>query len=111
MSSGCVIETFKYQNNYMNITMVMETMQIRMNHGLIKRMDELVKEGIYANRSDVIRDAVRRFVIEKDIRSMVGIIPNTGDSVKEVREIRKKLSKEIKSFDDYKKLMEEVNNL
>ena len=35
-----------------------------------------------------------------DIHDMVGIIPDTGDSVREVREIRKKLSKEIKSVDD-----------
>lgn len=34
----------------------------------------------------------------------IGTLPNTGDSVKEVREIRKKLSKE--KFD-----LEEINNL
>lgn len=28
------------------------------------------------------------------LNKMIGIIPNTGDSVKEIREIRKKLSKE-----------------
>ncbi len=38
----------------------------------------------------MVRDAVRRLVLDK----IVGIIPNTGDSVKEVREIRKKLSAE-----------------
>ena len=38
---------------------------------------------------------------------MIGSIPNTGDSVEEVKEIRRKLSKEIKSFKDIEKL----NNL
>ena len=67
----------------------MDTVQIRLSHGLVERIDDFVDLGIYANRSDVIRDAVRRLVVEK----LVGIIPDTGDSVKEVREIRKKLSK------------------
>ncbi len=40
--------------------------QIRMNQALLKRVDTLVKSGIYSNRSDVIRDAVRRFVWEKE---------------------------------------------
>ena len=38
---------------------------------------------------------------------MIGIIPNTGDSVQEVKEMRRKLSKEIKSFED----IEKINNL
>lgn len=83
--------------------MVMDTLQIRLSHGLVNLIDGLVKEGIYANRSDAIRDAVRRFVWEKQI----GSIPNTGDSVKEIRKIRNKLSKEIKSFKD----IEEINKL
>lgn len=71
--------------------MVMDTLQIRMNKELLKRIDSLVKSGIYSNRSDVIRDSVRRFVWEKEI----GRIKNNGkDSVKEIREIREKLSQE-----------------
>lgn len=35
---------------------------------------------------------------------MIGIIPNNKDSVKEVREIRKKLSKQVKTFNDIKKI-------
>lgn len=71
-----------------------------MNPELLKRIDSMVKSGIYNNRSDVIRDAVRRFVWEKQI----GSIPNKGDSVKQVREAREKLSKE--KFD-----LSEINNL
>jgi len=80
--------------------MVMDTLQIRMNPELLKRIDLMVKTGIYSNRADVIRDAVRRFIWEKEI----GSIPNKEDSVKQVREIRKKLSKE--KFD-----LNEINNL
>ena len=79
--------------------MTMDTLQIRMNPGLIKLVDEIVKSGVYANRSDVIRDAVRRFVWEKE----VGSISRKGNSVEIVREIRKKLSKE-------KVELEELNN-
>ena len=83
--------------------MVMDTVQVRLSHGLIESMDDLVDTGIYSSRSDVVRDAVRRLVLDK----LVGIIPNTGDSVKEMREIKKKWSKEIKSFKDIK----EINKL
>ena len=83
--------------------MVMDTIQIRLSHGLVERLDGLVGTGIYANRSDAIRDAVRRLVLE----SMIGIIANTEDSVKEVRKIRNKMSKEVKSFKD----IEEMNKL
>ena len=86
--------------HYNNITMVMDTLQIRMNPELLKRIDLMVKTGTYSNRADVIRDAVRRFVWEKEI----GSIPNKEDSVKQVREIRKKLSKG--KFD-----LDEINNL
>ena len=80
--------------------MAMNVLQIRMNTGLVKMMDNLVKQGVYSNRSDVIRDAVRRFVWEKE----VGTIPNKGNSVKEIRKIRKKLSKMPIDLD-------EINNL
>jgi len=77
--------------------MVMDTLQIRMNKELLKRIDSLVKSGIYSNRSDVIRDATRRFVWEKE----VGSIKNDGkNSVEQIREIRKKLSKEPIDIDE-----------
>lgn len=82
--------------------MVMDTFQIRMNKELVRRMDIMVKSGFYANRSDVIRDAVRRFVWANEI----GSISNKGNSVKEIRKIRDKLSKQVKSYKD----IEEINN-
>ena len=82
--------------------MVMDTVQIRLSHGLVNKIDDLVGTGIYANRSDVIRDAVRRLVLDK----MVGIIHDTGDSVKEIRKIRAKLSKEKIDLGEINKLAE-----
>ena len=80
--------------------MVMDTLQIRMNKELLKRVDLIVKTGIYSNRADVIRDAVRRFVWEKEI----GSISNKGNSDEAVKKIRARLSKERISLD-------EINNL
>lgn len=76
----------------------MDTLQIRMNKELLKRIDALVKTGVYSNRSDIIRDAVRRFIWEKE----AGSISNKGNSVGEIRKIREKLS-EIN--------LDEINNL
>lgn len=83
-----------------SITMSMAVTQVRLPRGLIKEVDKLVDKGLYASKSDVIRDAIRKLVLEKQ----VGSIPDTGDSVKEVRKIRKKLSK--KKFD-----LDEINKL
>lgn len=83
--------------------MAMEVAQVRLPERLMEEVDNLVDKGLYTNKSDVIRDALRKLILEKQI----GTIPNTGDSVKEIREIRKKLSKEIKSFKD----IEEINKL
>lgn len=91
---------FIYKKHYYSITMVMDTLQIRLSHGLVERIDSLVDSGIYSNRADAIRDAVRRLVLNK----MIGILPDTGDSVEEVREIRKKLSKEKFDINEINKL-------
>jgi len=80
--------------------MVMDTVQVRLSHGLIEMIDNFVKTGIYANRSDVIRDSVRRMVLEQQ----VGTIPNTGNSVNEIRKIREKLSSEKVDLDEINKL-------
>ena len=40
----------------------MEPIQIRMTQKLIDLVDELVQEGTYSNRSEAIRDAIRRHV-------------------------------------------------
>ena len=83
--------------------MTMSVTQVRLPEGLEKQLDSLVKRGLYASKSDAVRAAVRKLVLD----GMIGIIPNTGDSVKEIREIRKKLSKKVKSLKD----LEEMNKL
>lgn len=80
----------------------MDTIQVRLSHGLVEKMDDFVETGLYSSRSDIVRDAVRRLVLDK----FVGIIPNTGDSVNEIRELRKKMSKEKFSLHDINKLAE-----
>ena len=80
--------------------MTMETMQIRMGNGLIKRVDNLVKTGIYSNRSDTIRDAVRRLVLN----DLIGITPNNENSVKQIKSLRNKLSKEKVDLNEINKL-------
>ncbi len=80
--------------------MVMDTFQIRMNKELIRRIDFMVKTGIYSNRADVIRDAVRRFVWEKE----VGSISNKGNSEETLKKLRTRLSKEKIDLD-------KINNL
>jgi len=80
--------------------MVMDSIQVRLGQGLIKKIDALVDTGVYSSRSDVLRDAVRRLVIDK----LIGIIPEEGDSVKQVREVRRKLSKEKFDLDEINKL-------
>jgi len=79
---------------------MMTVTQVRMPDGLMKEVDKLVNKGLYANKSDAVRDAVRKMILEK----YVGIIPNTGDSVKEIREIRKILSKQTHSLKELNQL-------
>ena len=80
--------------------MAMETMQIRMNKELIQRVDALVKTGIYSNRSDAIRDAVRRLILN----DLVGILSNNKNSIQQIKSTRKKLSKEKFNLQEINKL-------
>ena len=52
----------------------------------------------------------------RDFSDMIGLLPNTGDSVKEVREIRRRDSEKLKGLDlndpkVVKKLVDELNKL
>jgi hypothetical protein len=80
--------------------MPMSVIQVRLPQEIIKDIDGFVKSGKYTTRSDVVRDAVRRMFLYQ----FVGIAPNTGDSVKEVRKIRKKLSREPLDIDEINRL-------
>ncbi len=46
--------------------MVMETVQIRLTEKQIRNIEGLVKKGVYPNRSEAVRDAVRRLVDESE---------------------------------------------
>jgi Arc/MetJ-type ribon-helix-helix transcriptional regulator len=46
--------------------MVMETVQIRLTEKQIKNIESLVKKGVYPNRSEAVRDAVRKLVDEAE---------------------------------------------
>lgn len=76
-----------------------EIAQFRIPKGLMNEVNALVEKGLYSNKSDVIRDALRKLVIENQI----GTIPNNQNSVKQIRKARNELSKEIKSFKDFEK--------
>ena len=76
--------------------MVMDTIQVRLSYGIVKKIDELVETGVYSSRSDVLRDAVRRLVLDK----LVGVLQNESNNVKEVKALRKKLSKEKIDLDE-----------
>jgi len=54
--------------------------QIRINRKMIEKIDQLVEAGVYSNRSEVIRDATRRLVIEFSGKSGI-----SRDFVQEVK--------------------------
>jgi Arc/MetJ-type ribon-helix-helix transcriptional regulator len=80
--------------------MVMDTIQIRLNPEMIAKIDILVKQGMYANRGDAIRDAVRKSFWAQQ----VGTIKAKGNSVRQIRALRKKLSKEPLDLDEINRL-------
>ena len=40
----------------------MHPIQIRLTRELVEKVDELVENGVYPNRSEAIRDAVRKLI-------------------------------------------------
>jgi len=50
----------------------MESVQIRITHQLLGRIDRLVGKGIYSNRNEAIRDAVRRLAFEYEALTRTG---------------------------------------
>jgi antitoxin ParD1/3/4 len=49
----------------------METMQIRLTKNMLERIDELVNIGEYPNRSEAVRDSVRKMLDHKSQSSEV----------------------------------------
>lgn len=45
---------------------IMESVTAKFTKKIVLEMDNLINEGWYANRSEMIRDAVRRFLERRD---------------------------------------------
>ena len=76
--------------------MTMAVAQVRLPRKVLEDVDSLVSNGRYSDRSDVIRHSIRILLLNE----FVGITKGKGDSVKEAREIKKKLSKEPIDLDE-----------
>lgn len=46
--------------------------QVRLPKGIMKEINKLVSKGLYTNKSDLIREAIRKFIFDKQ----VGTAPN-----------------------------------
>ena len=57
---------YYYTVNY-GVSMVMSTVQIRLTPKQIRMIDSFVRKGSYPNRSEAVRDAVRKLVSENSI--------------------------------------------
>ncbi len=68
--------------------MSMVMTQVRLPKKILQDIELLVESGFYETKSDVVRDAVRRLLFDKQVASL----NLKGNSVKEVKKIRKKLS-------------------
>jgi Arc/MetJ-type ribon-helix-helix transcriptional regulator len=63
-----------------------QLVQVRLPEEQVEKLNRLVEQGRYASRSEAVRDGVNKI-----IDWGVGTIPNTGDSVKEIRALRRKM--------------------
>lgn len=76
---------FFYKNNkikrkkiYRPITFViiegdgMNTIQIRVPEKILKKVDEIIRQGVFRSRSQLLREALTKFIAEMD---QIGVIP------------------------------------
>jgi len=56
--------------------------QIRVTKKLVAKIDELIESGVYSNRSEVIRDATRRLLIEFSGKNIKPPQRNNSDLIK-----------------------------
>ena len=70
--------------------MVMATVQIRLTKKLVEKLGELVEEGFYPNKSEAVRDAVRRLIIEQELGELGEELGEKGaeEVAENVRKIR-----------------------
>lgn len=98
------MESFKYgfalRYNYKVITMVMETIQIRLTSGLIRELDALVARDIYPSKSEAVRDAVRRLILAKEQGMPAIVIKELEKEVE--REVKEVIQEEVKQYQKVK---------
>jgi hypothetical protein len=62
----CVREIFLNEfiyKSFSDVNLFMHPIQIRLTRELIEKIDVLIEKGFYPNRSEAVRDAVRRLRI------------------------------------------------
>jgi Arc/MetJ-type ribon-helix-helix transcriptional regulator len=84
--------------------MSMSVITVRLPDGIVQQLDAQVEKGDYSSRSDVIKTALRKMLWDEKIDGLIGISAKKGDSVKEIRALRKRLSKEPFDLDKLNKL-------
>ena len=84
---------YLYTSNTHNTAMVSQRLDITLTPPLVEKIDSLVKEGIYNSRSEFLREATRKLYIEIMRELTARSVPADYDSVKSVREGKKKRAK------------------
>jgi hypothetical protein len=59
-------------------TAVTRVVSVKLPVGLVDALDELIEEGFFQNRSDVIREAVRRLIVEYRVARRRNAAPEPG---------------------------------
>ncbi|MEF8879230.1 MAG: ribbon-helix-helix domain-containing protein [Candidatus Thermoplasmatota archaeon] len=65
----------------------METVQIRLTKDMLKELDKLINSGEYPNRSEAIRDGVRRLIRDKKYYENDALKISVSDLQKFIREV------------------------
>lgn len=94
------MDTFKYY--YVFISTMGTQISLKLSDSMYEKAKKYSADQGFDTIQDLVREMLRRRLWVDDL---VGIIPNDGkDSVEEVREIRKNLSKEPFDIDEINKL-------
>lgn len=64
--------------------MGMVLFQVRLPEKVVSSIEDAVKKGFYESKSDLVRDAIRRFVFEEQIAS-VSLRKNYSSDIKNFR--------------------------
>lgn len=78
--------------------MVMQTVQIRLTKKLIEKLAEMVKEGFYPNKSEAVRDAVRRLILEQELGELGEELGEEGGIG---GELKKSLPEHVRKIREY----------